>query len=171
MDPMPLETLKAKLAALAVRAAAPAPAPAAGESAPAEGPPAPLVAETNRAARGTDLDVTVPPARVVDAARILDEAQFALEAITGVDWLAEQEMEIVYDYASYAAGTRVVVRARVPRAAPELPTICGLHPGANWHERETHDFFGVVFTGHPELLPLLLPEDATFHPLRKDYSP
>jgi NADH-quinone oxidoreductase subunit C len=42
-------------------------------------------------------------------------------------------------------------------------------PGANWHERETHDFFGIVFLGHPDLSPLLLPEDADFHPLRKDF--
>ena len=93
-----------------------------------------------------------------------------LEAITGVDWLAEGQMEIVYDYTLPASGVRVAVRARVPRDKPELPTLSGLHPGANWHEREAHDFFGVVFTGHPDLTPLLLPEDADFHPLRKDYS-
>jgi len=51
-----------------------------------------------------------------------------------------------------------------------LPTISSVHPGANWHERETHDFFGVQFTGHPDMSPLLLPEDADFHPLRKDFG-
>jgi NADH-quinone oxidoreductase subunit C len=51
-----------------------------------------------------------------------------------------------------------------------VPTISHVHPGANWHERESHDFFGIIFTGHPGLLPLLLPEDADFHPLRKDYG-
>jgi NADH-quinone oxidoreductase subunit C len=63
----------------------------------------------------------------------------------------------------------VVVRARVPREEPEVPTISGVFPGANWHERETHEFFGIKFRGHPDLSPLLLPEDAAYHPLRKDF--
>ncbi|TAN39226.1 MAG: NADH-quinone oxidoreductase subunit C [Verrucomicrobia bacterium] len=133
-------------------------------------PSAPLVTETAHAAKGYDLDVTVPADRVTGAARIMDEAAFMLEAITGVDWMAEQQFEIVYDYTAVALGARVVVRARVPRATPELPTISRIYPGANWHEREAHDFFGIVFTGHPELIPLLLPEDADFHPLRKDFG-
>ena len=61
-------------------------------------------------------------------------------------------------------------RTRVPRDRPQLPTISTVFPGANWHERETHDFFGIRFEGHPDLSPLLLPEDATYHPLRKDFA-
>jgi NADH-quinone oxidoreductase subunit C len=63
------------------------------------------------------------------------------------------------------------VRTRLPRANAELPTILHVFPGANWHERETHDFFGIRFLGHPNLTPFLLPEDSNFHPLRKDYQP
>jgi len=51
-----------------------------------------------------------------------------------------------------------------------VPTISAVFPGANWHERETHDFFGIRFAGHPNLIPLLLPEDADYHPLRKDFK-
>lgn len=131
----------------------------------------PLAEETARAAKGTDLEVTIACECVVDAARIMDQAAFMIEAITGVDWLAEQQMEIVYDYLHPGSGERVTVRTRVPRDKPELPSISAVYPGANWHERETHDFFGIVFAGHPGLLPLLLPEDARFHPLRKDYAP
>ena len=172
---MPADTLKARLEAVAVRVALPAPAatPGSGAEAPAP-PPAPAVPVIVESARGSGpsvLDVTVPPERIVDATRILDEAKFMLEAVGGIDWLAQQQIEIAYDYTDVASGRRVVVRTRVPRAAPELPTISGVYPGANWHERETHDFFGVVFTGHPDLSPLLLPEDATFHPLRKDFAP
>jgi NADH-quinone oxidoreductase subunit C len=79
----------------------------------------------------------------------------------------EPEMEIVYDYNLASALCRVVVRTRVPRANPEVPSINQIYPGANWHERETHDFFGIRFVGHPYLKPLLLPEDADFHPLLK----
>ena len=57
-----------------------------------------------------------------------------------------------------------------PRDNPEIATILKVFPGANWHERETHDFFGIRFLGHPNLTPFLLPEDATYHPLRKDFT-
>ena len=152
---MPVKDLKPRLAAVASRDAA-------GQ---------PLVLDAVPAAKGCALEVTVPPAAVADAARVLDAGACMLEAITGVDWLAEQQMEVVYDYVHLASGARVTVRTRVPRAQPELPTISAVYPGANWHERETHDFFGIVFTGHPGLIPLLLPEDARFHPLRKDFAP
>jgi len=130
----------------------------------------PLVVATSHAAKGYDLDVTVPSSRVVDAANILNEGAFMLEAITGVDWLAEQQMEVVYDYTHVQSGERLTLRARIPRGQPELPTISSVYAGANWHERETHDFFGIKFEGHPGLIPLLLPEDARFHPLRKDFT-
>jgi len=80
------------------------------------------------------------------------------------------EMEVVYDFNHYQALCRVTVRTRVLRETPELPTISTVFPGANWHERETHDFFGIRFLGHPDLSPLLLPEDADFHPLLKDFK-
>ncbi len=122
-------------------------------------------------ARGFHLDASVQPSQVLDSAKLMDEQGFVLELVTGVDWLAQNEMEVVYDYLHFHTLCRVVVRTRVPRAAPELPSIHLIHPGADWHERETHEFLGIVFNGHPNLTPLLLPEDATFHPLRKDYAP
>jgi NADH-quinone oxidoreductase subunit C len=149
-----------KLASIAVQVAA----AEAGEGSPA----GPLVVETTRAERGTDLEVTVRSDRMTEAARIIDEAGYMLEAITGIDWPADGRMEIVYDFTHTGSGLRVTVRAFVPREEPELPTLSGVYPGADWHERETHDFFGVIFTGHPDMTPLLLPEDADFHPLRKD---
>jgi NADH-quinone oxidoreductase subunit C len=108
---------------------------------------------------------------VAAAAEILNLEGFFLEAITGIDWLADGQMEVVYDYNHAIAPGRIVIRTRTNRATPEVPTVSGVFPAALWHERETHDFFGIVFTGHPDLKPLLLPEDADFHPLRKDYTP
>ena len=128
-------------------------------------------APVTHATRGFDFDTTVVPADVVTAAQIMDREGFALDAVTGVDWIAQNEMEIVYDFFHPTEQIRAVVRTRVPRAEPELPTISPVFPGANWHERETHDFFGIRFAGHPNLKPFLLPEDADFHPLRKDYQP
>ncbi len=109
---------------------------------------------------------------MVLVAEILDQEGFALDAITGVDWLAQGEMEVVYDYFHPTASVRVAVRARIPRANPELPTISAIFPGANWHERETHDFFGIRFQGHPEpRRRFCCRKTRTYHPLRKDYQP
>jgi NADH-quinone oxidoreductase subunit C len=126
---------------------------------------------TDFKARGFHLDVAVDPDAVAAAAEILNLEGFFLEAITGIDWLADGQMEVVYDYNHAIAPGRIVIRTRTNRATPEVPTVSGVFPAALWHERETHDFFGIVFTGHPDLKPLLLPEDADFHPLRKDYTP
>jgi len=121
------------------------------------------------ALRGYHLDATIQPEQVVGAAQELDREGFALDTITGVDWLAAGQMEIIYDYFHPGNGARAAVRCRVPRDNPQVPTISQIFPGANWHERETHDFFGIRFLGHTNLTPFLLPDDATYHPLRKDF--
>ncbi|HSH12329.1 MAG TPA: NADH-quinone oxidoreductase subunit C [Desulfurivibrionaceae bacterium] len=155
--------------------------------------------DTDYRAKGYNLDITITPTLVVEAAAIMARRGYTLEAATGVDWLSsagpkpakkaapaegeggaveppapapvEEQMEVVYDYTHTGQELcRVVVRCRIPRANPELPTVSGVFAGANWHERETHDFFGIRFLGHPDLSPLLLPEDADFHPLLKDFQ-
>jgi NADH-quinone oxidoreductase subunit C len=165
---MTIRDLAAKFADL-LKAAPVSPAAGDAGTAPTAAAVAPAV-ETDHAKRGIDLEVTVAAKQVVAAARLLDEAGYMLEAITGVDWLAEKQIEIVYDFTHFGSGQRVAVRTRVAREKPEVPTICRIHPGANWHERETHDLVGVLFSGHPDMSPLLLPEDAKFHPLRKDFG-
>ncbi|WP_149561788.1 NADH-quinone oxidoreductase subunit C [Streptomyces cacaoi] len=64
---------------------------------------------------------------------------------------------------------RLLLRTTVPHEEPTLPTATGVHAGAAWHERETHEMFGIVFAGHPDLAPLLLPDSFEGHPLRKDF--
>lgn len=129
------------------------------------------VIERDYAVHGYHLDAQVAPGQLIDAVSILDRAEFFIEAITGVDWIKEGQFEIIYDFSRYDFDLcRVVIRTRVPRETPVVPTITGIYAGANWHERETHDFFGIKFNGHPHLVPLLLPEDADFHPLRKDFK-
>lgn len=63
----------------------------------------------------------------------------------------------------------LLVRTRVPRDDPRLPSATAVYPGASWHERETHEMFGIVFDGHPGLAPLLLPDGFEGHPLRKEF--
>jgi NADH-quinone oxidoreductase subunit C len=155
--------------------AAPAPAP---KPAAAKAPAGPTL-QTERAhgpqavdfaSRGFHLDLAIPAADVVAVATRLLQLEFSLDTMTGVDWQKLGQMEVVYDYLHFAKGLRLVVRCRVPREKPELPSIAHLFQGANWHERETHDFFGIRFLGHPNLIPFLLPEDTTYHPLRKDFA-
>ena len=164
----------------AVEAEAPPAVEEGGEAAPAQeevkaeeteaAAPPPGPRETDYKTKGFHLDVALPPEKVVAAAEILNRENFFIEAITGVDWIDEQELEVVYDFNHFAELCRVVIRSRIARNNPEIPTISHIYQGANWHERETHDFFGIVFTGHPNLEPLLLPEDADFHPLLKDFK-
>lgn len=160
----------------AVKAPAPQPAAPPTPAAPAPPRPNPLAhlplpfQALDYAAKGVHLDASVSPDQVVSAAQQLDQEGFALDTITGVDWMAENQMEVVYDYFHPLKNLRVAIRTRIPRDNPELPTISTVFPGANWHERETHDFFGIRFLGHPDLSPFLLPEDADYHPLRKDFA-
>jgi NADH-quinone oxidoreductase subunit C len=122
------------------------------------------------ARKGYHLDVKVATDDLPAAARILLAQDFFLEAITGVDWIKEGQIEVVYDFNHWQKLCRVVIRTRTDRQNPAVPTISDIYSGANWHERETHDFFGVDFIGHPDLSPLLLPEDADYHPLLKDFK-
>ena len=127
--------------------------------------------ERDYSVHGYHLDAQLAPEQLLTAVAMLDEAEFFLESITGVDWIKEKQLEVIYDFSRYDFDLcRIVLRTRTDRLTPVIPTITDISPGANWHERETHDFFGIKFSGHPHLIPLLLPEDADFHPLLKDFK-
>ncbi|PID71843.1 MAG: NADH-quinone oxidoreductase subunit C [Desulfobulbus propionicus] len=132
----------------------------------------PGVIITEYAKHGSHLDVLCTSDQLVAVAQVLDKEHYFLESIAGVDWIKEDQLEVVYDFTCYDERTdRVTVRAFIPRDNPTLPTLTGVTPAANWHERETFDFYGVIFEGHPDLTRILLPEDADFFPLLKDYMP
>lgn len=78
-------------------------------------------------------------------------------------------IEIFYALYSFVHRHQIHVKAVVDREHGQLPTASGIFRAANWYERECYDMTGVVFTGHPYLKRLLLPEDWVGHPLRKDY--
>lgn len=121
---------------------------------------------------GADLEHHCLPEQLPAAAGLLDGQGFMLESITAADWLEQQEFEVFYDFIhTDVANYRVVLRCRIPRSQAELPSLCSIFPAANWHEREVFDFFGIHFNNHPDLTRILLPEDADFYPLRKDYTP
>ena len=165
-----LERTQAALAELFPEAAS---APGAAGEGGAEAPPREIgILVTDPGKHGSHLDVLCHPAQVVAVAQILDREGYFLEAISGVDWLDKQQFEVVYDYNRLGGEhCRVMVRTALDRTHPVVPTISGVFPAADWHERETFDFYGIHFQDHPNLIRILLPEDADFHPLRKDYMP
>ena len=88
--------------------------------------------------------------------------------LTGVDEAGEGLSVVTHVY-SLAGRHHVLLATALPRSSPRLPTATGIYRGAAWHERETHEMFGIGFDGHPHLAPLLLPDGFEGHPLRKDF--
>ncbi len=96
-----------------------------------------------------------------------------LQAISGVDYLAEGQIELCYILASMNKNTELILKTRVPRGdgvkLSKLPSVVSVWSAANFLERECFDMFGVSFLGHPNLKRVLCPDDWTGYPLRKDY--
>ena len=106
--------------------------------------------------------------RVMEAACNDDRLAFDfLRCVSGVDWLTE--LEVVYHLWSYKYGHGVAIKVRFPQEDPHVPTVSHIWAAANWLERETHEMFGIVFDGHPDLRPLLLEEGLGYYPLRKTH--
>jgi NADH-quinone oxidoreductase subunit C len=103
------------------------------------------------------------------AARARDELDFRF-----FDWLTAYEIEagllVCTRLWSVSRRTGVVLSTCPAGSPPALPTLTDLWSGADWHERETHEMFGVVFDGHPNPEPLLLPDGFEGHPLRKGFA-
>jgi len=90
------------------------------------------------------------------------------------DWLsAVDELDEGFSVVTHLWSSRrrhgLLIRARVPRDNPVVESVVDLFPGANWHERETFEMFGITFARHPDLRPLLLPPAFEGHPLRKEF--
>ncbi|CAL9527902.1 NADH-quinone oxidoreductase subunit C [Streptomyces sp. enrichment culture] len=116
------------------------------------------------------LTVDVPPTAWLSALRTARDEL----GCTYFDWLSAVDeggtgFRVCAHVVALAPVHRLLVRTTVPPEAPTLPTAVDLYAGAAWHERETHEMFGVTFEGHPGLDHLLLPETFEGHPLRKDF--
>jgi NADH-quinone oxidoreductase subunit C len=120
----------------------------------------------------SEIHATLTALRAAGCTMLLD--------IGGVDYLGrEPRYDVVYhllalpvaaaDVKTVGQPRRVRVLVGVPDAEPMLPSAVDLWPSANWAEREIFDFFGIRFTGHPNLKRIQMPEDWSGHPLRKDY--
>jgi NADH-quinone oxidoreductase subunit C len=113
--------------------------------------------------------------RLLDVMRLLKEERSfdLLVDVTCVDYLnyrdATDRFGLVYLLASTATNERLTVRLFVNEPDLQVPSVEPLWGGANWMEREVFDMFGIVFEGHPDLRRILMPEEFTAFPLRKDY--
>ena len=112
---------------------------------------------------------------IVDFARMLrDEPGLRFEMCLGVNGVhypedKGRELHAVYPFLSITHNRRIRVEVTAPDANPHIPSIVGIYPSNDWHERETWDFFGIVFDGHPGLTRIEMPDDWAGHPQRKDY--
>ncbi|HSB80047.1 MAG TPA: NADH-quinone oxidoreductase subunit C [Candidatus Methylomirabilis sp.] len=126
-------------------------------------------AVTEAEVKGVEVRLTVSPAKSWEVCRFLRDHGFEyLNCLSGADWLTR--LEVVYDISSLTHPNKVHLRVPVSRENPEIRTTTDIWRGANWHERECYDLFGVRFDGHPDHRRILLPEDWVGFPLRKDYT-
>ena len=89
--------------------------------------------------------------------------------LSGIDWPEQNEIEVVAHLYSVRRQHHINMRTRVARDGGSVPTLSEIWRGANWHERETAELYGVGFDGHTHLVKLLLPEAFEGYPLRKDF--
>src|SRR5947199_53172 len=129
----------------------------------------PIVRDT-RISKGLPVDVPLPfPAPLPGEPRLRFEH---FSGVSGVDYPNDpsgRRLHAVYHLLSMTHRRRLRLEVAVSDADPHIPSATGVFPGANWHERETWDFFGIVFDGHPALTRIEMPADWPGHPQRKDY--
>jgi len=106
------------------------------------------------------------PEEIKTAAGRLCDHGFFLEDIAGID--SQEGLVAVYHFDRFTRPGRVALYVTVTHDQPEIPSISNVFSGAAWHERECHDFFGIRFTGHPDLSPILVPHDMERYPLIKE---
>lgn len=141
-------------------------------------------AVSGRVADAADtVKVSVDPANWVEALRIakndfglvffswLGAVDWANESAVGepVESEVEERFEVLCTVGDISAGRRVTFSTSLAKSEPRLDSLVGVYAGANWHERETHEMFGIEFIGHPNLANLYLPDGFIGRPLLKSY--
>lgn len=101
-----------------------------------------------------------------------NELQFnSLVNLSGVDEIKENKLSVYYHLESTIHRHKILLKVSTSREKPEVPSVVEVWQGANWHEREAYDMFGIIFLNHPDLRRILMPYDwEAGYPLRKDYE-
>jgi len=122
------------------------------------------------------LTLRVAPERNIDLLRfIADDKQLGFTFMTDLTAVhypdrANEELCVVYHMHNMAANVRLRIKAYIPVAQPEIASATCIYSTANWLEREAYDFFGVQFTGHPNLIRIMNVDEMDYFPLRKEYE-
>lgn len=108
------------------------------------------------------------------AQRLRDEPDLRFElclGVSGVHYPSDpgRELHAVYPLMSITHNRRIRLEVAAPDTDAHIPSLCAIYPTCDWHERETYDFFGIIFDGHPALTRIEMPDDWQGHPQRKDY--
>ncbi len=92
-----------------------------------------------------------------------------LEFVSAIDW--PDRFDVVYQLTSLASQHGIALKVPIPKSGDDarIPSVAGIWRGADWHEREAYDLFGITFEGHPDLRRIMMSADWKGHPLRKDY--
>lgn len=122
--------------------------------------------ETDYAKTGSYWSLVLKPENLVSAAQAIKDRGYFIEDVSVYD--VEEGFNVSYHFDKWEESARVTVNVMVPHDNPVLPSICSVYDGAEWHERESSDFYGVVFEGNPNPIPLLLSPEMEAHPLVKD---
>lgn len=121
---------------------------------------------------GNKIELVVPLEKIRDIVSMLDEeiSDAIPESLFGVD-LTDNKYELIYLFWSHVGKMLIQLRVRLEGETPEIETVSDIFPGLEWHERETHELFGIDFKHHPDLRPLLLPDELKGKfPLRKSFE-
>jgi len=118
-----------------------------------------------------ELTLTIAREEILAAARTVQQAGYNfLEDVTAVDWFpAVPRFQISYHIVSHPHKERIRLRVMIDEAQASVDSMTAVWPSAGYYEREVFDLFGVRFDGHPNLRRIMMPDDWTGHPLRKDY--
>lgn len=92
-----------------------------------------------------------------------------LTDLCGVHYADEKQLAVVYHVHSMESNFRLRIKVFIPESNPKVPTATVLYKSANWQERETYDFFGIIFEGHPNLKRILNVDDMVAFPMRKEF--
>jgi len=141
-----------------------------------------LVEAISHSAVHATAKIVVPRDRWVEVHEALKEHLPFFSYLSAIDWAAEvavgdpplgdevaERYEVMTQISDVDEGKALIVSTEIPKDDPSIPTLVGVYGGANWHEREAAEMFGIEFDGHPNLIKLYLPDGFQGHPLRKSF--
>jgi len=114
----------------------------------------------------------IPREKIRDVARIIKE-QFGftnfVDALGADRNERKMRFEVIYNIRNLQTKERIFLKVRCDERDLHVPSVVSIWSGANWHEREAFDMYGIIFDGHPDLRRMYMPDDFEYFPLRKDF--